>query len=272
MLNRLNLDGRVAVVTGAASGMGRAIACSLAARGCHVALADIDEAGLEATASLIGNRVRVTRHRLDVADAGAVARFPDEVVAAHGGVDVLVNNAGVALFGTFDQVAPDEFDWLMAINFSGVVNMTRAFLPHLKARPDAQIVNLSSLFGLIAPPGQTAYSAAKFAVRGFSQALRHELLAEGSNVGVTVVHPGGVRTRIASSARMGRGAPAQSEADKRRINQLLRMPPEKAGEMIVKAAERRRPRVLVGLDAGIVSILERLMPVNYWSLFPRPRR
>ena len=197
-MRRLDLNGRVAIVTGAASGIGRAIALSLARRGCHVALADIDEAGLDATASLIGNRVRVTRHRLDVADSDAVARFPDEVLAAHGGVDVLVNNAGVALGGTFEQIAPDEFDWLMAINFTGVVSMTRAFLPLLKARPDAQIVNLSSLFGLIAPPGQTAYSAAKFAVRGFSQALRHELQAECSRVGVTVVHPGGGRTRSAS--------------------------------------------------------------------------
>lgn len=271
-MRRLVLDGRVAVVTGAGSGIGRAIACSLAARGCHVALADIDETGLEATASLIGNRVRVTRHRLDVADAGAVARFPDEVVAAHGGVDVLVNNAGVALGGTFDQVAPDEFDWLMAINFSGVVNMTRAFLPHLKARPEAQLVNLSSLFGLIAPPGQTAYSAAKFAVRGFSQALRHELQAEGSHVGVTVVHPGGVRTRISSSARIARNAPVQTDEERRRFEHLLRMPPETAGEIIVRAVERRRPRVLVGIDAGLVSLLERLAPVSYWALLGKAAR
>lgn len=271
-MKRLNLKGRVAVVTGAASGIGRAVACSLAERGCHVALADIDEAGLESTASLIGNRVRVTRHRLDVADAGAVGRFPEEIIAAHGGVDVLVNNAGVALGGTFEQVAPDEFDWLMAINFSGVVNMTRAFLPHLKAQPEAQIVNLSSLFGLIAPPGQTAYSAAKFAVRGFSQALRHELLAEGSRVGVTVVHPGGVRTRIASSARIARNAPVQSEEEKRRFEHLLRMPPERAGEIIVRAAERRQARVLVGLDAGLVSVLERVAPVSYWALLGRAAR
>jgi NAD(P)-dependent dehydrogenase (short-subunit alcohol dehydrogenase family) len=156
--------------------MGRAIATSLARRGCHLALADIDDDGLQRTAAeIIAAGVRISRHHLDVSDAGAVTAFPPRVTAEHPGVDILVNNAGVALGGTFEQTAEGDFEWLFAINFWGVVRMTRAFLPLLHKSEEARIVNLSSLFGLIAPPGQTAYSASKFAVRGFSESLRHEL-------------------------------------------------------------------------------------------------
>jgi len=270
MSKRFDLDGKVAVVTGAASGIGRAVSRSLAARGCHLAICDIDEAGLEETARLIGNRVRVTRHRLDVSDGEAIAAMPREIEAAHGGVDVLVNNAGVALGGTFDIVSEAEFDWLMGINFQGVVRMTRAFLPLLKARPAAQLVNLSSLFGLVAPPGQAAYAASKFAVRGFSMALSNELLAAKSAVGVTIVHPGGVRTSIAANARVADGVPGRvREKQRERFDRALKMPPEQAGEIIVKGIERRRPRVLVGNDARIASLIERLMPVSYWRLLGR---
>jgi NAD(P)-dependent dehydrogenase (short-subunit alcohol dehydrogenase family) len=183
----LKLQGRTAVVTGAASGIGRAIATSLARRGCHLALADIDDDGLQRTAAEISAAgVRVSRHHLDVSDAAAVAAFPQRVTAEHAGVDILVNNAGVALGGAFEQVAEADFEWLFAINFWGVVRMTRAFLPLLHKSEEARIVNISSVFGLIAPPGQTAYSASKFAVRGFSESLRHELAR--TNIGVTVVH------------------------------------------------------------------------------------
>ncbi|TXM96372.1 SDR family NAD(P)-dependent oxidoreductase, partial [Methylobacterium sp. WL103] len=196
-----NLKNRTAVVTGAASGIGRALAVGLAARGCNLALADRNVAGLEETERMIAtNRVRISRHALDVADREAVAALPAVVEAAHGGLDLLVNNAGVAVGGTFDDVTEADFEWLFEINFWGVVRMTRAFLPLLRAQPEARIVNLSSLYGLIAPPGQTAYAASKFAVRGFSQALAHELA--GSSVGVTVVHPGGVATSVADSARL----------------------------------------------------------------------
>ncbi|SFR97514.1 SDR family NAD(P)-dependent oxidoreductase [Sphingomonas jatrophae] len=270
MSRRFDLAGKVAVITGAASGIGRAIALSLAARGCHLALADVNEAGLDETARLIGNSVRVTRHRLDVADAAAIAAFPAEIVAAHGGIDVLVNNAGVALGGTFELISEEDFDWLVRINFEGVVRMTRAFLPLLKGRPQAQLVNLSSLFGLVAPPGQTAYSAAKFAVRGFSEALRNELIAAGSTVGVTLVHPGGVKTSIATSARMAEGIPERLRArHQARFEKALKMPPERAGEIIVQGIERRAARVLVGTDAKLVSLIERLMPVSYWRLLGR---
>jgi short-subunit dehydrogenase len=183
-------------------------------------------------------------------------------------VDLLMNNAGVALGGTFEQVDADDFDWLMEINFGGVVRMTRAFLPLLHASDDARIVNVSSIYGIIAPPGQAAYSASKFAVRGFSSVLRHEL--EGSTVGVSVVHPGGVATRIAKNARVPAGAPADEvERGRRTMEKLLRMPPEQAGEIIVRGIERRRARILVGSDAKAAALLERLSPVGYWNLLKK---
>jgi NAD(P)-dependent dehydrogenase (short-subunit alcohol dehydrogenase family) len=268
----LNLKGRTAVVTGAGSGIGRAIAVALSRRGCHLALADIDETGLARTAEQIAAQgVRLSQHRLDVSDAQATAAFPDRVVAERGGADLLVNNAGVALGGTFEQIAESDFNWLFAINFWGVVRVTRAFLPLLRLSEEACIVNMSSIFGLIAPPGQTAYAASKFAVRGFSQALRHEL--KGTRIGVTVVHPGGVATSIAKNARAPKGVSAgQSEHERRMIESRLKMPPEVAGEIIVRGVERRKGRVLVGSDAKMISIIERLMPVSYWKLIGWARK
>jgi len=268
-LTLLKLKDRTAVVTGAAGGIGRAIATALARRGCHLALADIDEANLERTAAeLAALGVRVSRHRLDVADAGAVAAFPGVVTAEHRGVDVLVNNAGVAVGGTFEQIAPADFEWLFNINFWGVVRMTRAFLPLLRRSDEARLVNLSSLFGLIAPPGQTAYVASKFAVRGFSESLRHELAR--TRIGVTVVHPGGVATSIARNARAPQGAPvAEVLKIKKTFEAFLTMPPEVAGETIVRGVERRQPRILVGSDSRFAALVERLAPVNYWRVLAR---
>jgi NADP-dependent 3-hydroxy acid dehydrogenase YdfG len=257
---------RVAVVTGAGSGIGRATAFALARRGARLALADIDGAAAADVARAIGPAA--THHVLDVADRAAVAAFPAIVQAAHGRVDLLMNNAGVALGGTFDQVDAADFDWLMEINLFGVVRMTRAFLPLLHASDDARIVNVSSIFGIIAPPGQVAYAASKFAVRGFSNALHHEL--EGSTVGVSVVHPGGVATNIAHNARVPAGAPADEvERRRRTMQKLLRMPPERAGEIIVRGIERRRARILVGGDAKVAALLERLAPVGYWNLLKK---
>jgi len=265
----VKLRGRVAVVTGAAGGIGRGIALALARRGCDLALVDIDGAGLAATAAQAETLgVRTSRHVVDVADREAVAALPAALRAAHGRVDVLVNNAGVALGGTFEQVSEADFDWLMAINFEAVVRMTRAFLPLLRASDDARIVNISSVYGLVSPPGQSAYSASKFAVRGFSNALRHEL--EGTRIGVTVAHPGGVATAIARSARAPAGVPAEEIALRRAASEkMLRMAPERAGEIIVLAVERRRARVLVGGDAVVVALIERLAPVRYWRLLGR---
>ncbi len=273
MPESMRLAGRTAVITGAGSGIGRATALALAARGCHLALADIDHARAETTARDIKRApgregLRVSAHQLDVSNRTAVLEFPSLVLAKHSGVDLLFNNAGVGLAGTYEQVSDDDVAWLMGINFWGVVWMTRAFLPLLHKSDDARLVNISSVFGIVAPAGNVAYSASKFAVRGFSEALRWEL--EGSTVGVTVVHPGGVATNIANDARM---PDAVDEVERKRklefSRKRLRMPPEKAGEIIVRGVERRKLRVLVGWDAVALSILTRLMPVRYWSVLKR---
>lgn len=271
-MSRMELANRTAVVTGAGSGIGRALALSLAQRGCHLALGDIDAAGLARTMELLDEQgthdVRISTRVLDVADVDAVAAFPEAVLTTHPTVDLLINNAGVALGGTFAQLSADEFDWLFDINFHGVVHMTRAFLPLLQASDDARIVNLSSVFGMIAPPGQTAYVASKFAVRGFSESLRHELA--GTQVGVTVVHPGGVATAIAERARHA-VAITTEEATRQRSSarKLLRLSPNIAGETIIKGIERRRDRVLVGSDAHAIAMLVRLLPVSYWKIIAR---
>ena len=257
---------KVAVITGAGGGIGRGLAQSLAKRGCHLALADVNPHGLQETADLLHSTgVRLSQHILDVASREQVAALPAAVVAVHGQVDALFNNAGVAIGGTFEQVTEEDFEWLMDINFNGLVRMTRAFMPWLATSQEARIVNISSLFGLISPPGQTAYSASKFAVRGFSNALRHELI--GTNIGITVAHPGGVATAIAKNARVSEKVPAQDWAKQRSMaDRLLRMPSDRAAEIIVSAAERGKDRVIVGGDAKFGALLERLMPVNYWKV------
>lgn len=266
----LTLSGGTAVVTGAASGIGRASALALAARGCHLALADRDAAGLAATAeAAAAHGVRVTRHVLDVADAAAVAALPEAVLAAHDDVRVLLNAAGTSLLGRFEEVTLEEFRWLLEINFFGTVAVTKAFLPVLMRQPRAQIANISSIFGVIAPAEQTAYVASKFAVRGFSEALRHEL--EGTPVGVTVIHPGGVRTPIAVNARVPAALDReQAAARASRFTRLaLRLPAEVAAESIVNAIARRKKRLLIGHDARAAELLQRATPAHYWVLMRR---
>ncbi len=277
----MNLQNRTAVITGAASGIGRGIAVALARRGCNLALSDLNDAGLAETARIAqlahtestnrtpsGRALRISQYHLDVADRSAVAAFPAAALAAHPGADILVNNAGVAVGGTFEAVSEEDFEWLFEINFWGVVRMTRAFLPLLRKSEDARVVNLSSIYGIISPPAETAYSASKFAVRGFSHSLRHELA--NSKVGVTVVHPGGVATSIADSARVPKDMPADEVARRRALaKKALRMPPAIAGEIIVRGIERRSARVLVGNDAKFLALLERLAPVSYWKIFAR---
>src|SRR3984957_1564325 len=188
------IRGAAAAVTGAASGIGRALALELAARGCDLALADRDDAGLATLAAEIARVTpqKVTVHRVDVGEPKQIEEFAQAAIAGHPGLNIVINNAGVALMGQFNEIDQAQMDWLMNINFWGVVHGTRAFLPHLAGRSEAHIVNLSSIFGIIAPPGQTAYAAAKFAGRGFSEALPHELALAASPVRLSVVHPGGV--------------------------------------------------------------------------------
>ena len=261
------LRGGVAVITGAASGIGAALAVELARRGMHLALVDLNAAGLEATATQArAAGATVSTHAMDVADHAAVAALPAAVLAAHGHVSLLVNNAGVALGGLFEQVDAEDFDWLMDINFGATVRLRRAFLPVLARERAAQVVNVSSIFGIIAPPAQTAYAASKFAVRGFSESLRHELEMNGSTVGVTIVHPGGVRTAISENARLAKGLNAE-DVQRERANwrRLLALAPEKAAETIAVAIERRDARVLVGQDAKAAAFVQRLFPVTYWK-------
>ena len=254
----------VAVVTGAASGIGAELAAGLAAKGSHLALVDMDEDRLAQVASRLGNRgVRISTHVADVAKPDTATRLLGEVKAQHGRATMLFNNAGVALGGFFDEVPEDRFDWLMQVNFHGPVRLTRAFLPMLEAQDQAQIVNTSSVFGLIGPPEQTAYAASKFALRGFSEALRNEL--EGSTVGVSTVHPGGVNTRIVKNAILS-GDPAEAEARAAEFRKNLKLAPDKAAEIILRGVEQRRARILVGSDAKFIDLIQRLMPVRHATL------
>lgn len=263
------LSSCVAVVTGAGSGIGCALAQQLAAAGSALALADIDEAGLQQTAqSLAKSSARVTTHVVDVAKEDKVKSFAGDVQAQHGRTTLLINNAGTSLHGNFDEISLDDFRAIMDINFWGTVYGVKYFLPILQREPRAHIVNLSSVFGIIAPAGQIPYAASKFAVRGFTEALRHEL--EGSNVFVSCVHPGGIRTPIARHSRLGAAASAaKREENIARFERLARTPPDKAAAVILRGVERRSPRILIGADAYQIDFLQRLRPGSYWKLLAK---
>ena len=259
------LSGGVAVVTGAGSGIGRALAQQLAEAGAALAIADIDEAGLTQTAqSLTSKNAPVSTHVMDVADEASVSALAEDVRNRHGRVTLLINNAGVALHGNHDEFSLNDFRWLMNINFWGTVYGVQHFLPMLKREKRAHIVNLSSVFGLIAPAGQIPYAASKFAVRGFTEALRHEL--EGTNVRVSCVHPGGIRTPIARHSRLGAGASAARQEDNvARFERLAQSTPEAAAARILTGVERGDARILIGKDAHQIDILQRLRPATYWK-------
>jgi NAD(P)-dependent dehydrogenase (short-subunit alcohol dehydrogenase family) len=255
--------GRVAAVTGAGSGIGRALARELALRGAHLALSDVDELGLADTVMLCegAGPGRVTSHRVDVAERDAVYAWAEQVVDDHGRANLIVNNAGVALAASIESMSYEDFEWLMGINFWGVVHGTKAFLPHLKAAGEGHVVNVSSVFGLISVPWQAAYNSAKFAVRGFTDALRMELEMEGSPVSCTTVHPGGVKTNIAMSARIDPAVVAaygQAEAARSSFEQVARTSPDAAARQILAGVVRGRRRVLVGHDATVIDLISRL--------------
>jgi len=262
--------GGTAVLTGAASGIGLALAGELARRGSHLALIDHNTEGLERLAADLRRqhaRLHITTHAFDLGRTGAIPELAEDVFRQHRRITLLINNAGVALGGRFDEVSLEEFEWVQSVNFRAVVAMCKAFLPALRAELHPHIVNVSSVYGLAAPEGQSAYCASKFAVRGFSEVLRHELAPQG--IGVTVVHPGGVRTNIANSARVGHGVRAsaqEAEAQRQAMNRVLRLDPARAALIILTAVERRSPRVLVGGDAKFIDLLVRVRPATYWTV------
>lgn len=267
------ISGSAAAVTGAASGIGRALALELAARGCDLALADRDEAGLQQVAAEIGKVAtrKVTTHRVDVGEPAQIQEFANAAIAAHPALNIVINNAGVALLGAFNEVDQAQMEWLININFWGVVHGTRAFLPQLSKQREAHIINLSSIFGIIAPPGQTAYCAAKFAVRGFSESLRHELAMAHSPVKLSVVHPGGVLTNIVRNSRTGAGITdnARRAESIDRFDAIARTTPPAAAQRIITGIEKNQPRILIGNDAWFMDLLQRFRPATYWAVLAK---
>lgn len=265
------LQGRVAVITGAGSGIGRALAENLGAQNCRLALADINEKGLKETAdSLKAKGVEVLTRKLDVANREAVYAFADDVMKKFGEVHLVFNNAGVALGATVEDMRYEDFEWLMNINFWGVVYGTKAFLPYLKQSDEGHIVNISSIFGLIGVPTQSAYNAAKFAVRGFTESLRQELEIEGANVSCTSIHPGGIKTNIAKNARMDDGIKkitgTSGEKATAEFEKLFRTTPAEAAATIINGVKHNKRRVLIGADAVAVDTMQRLLPTTYQKL------
>ncbi len=273
-MERFAFAGRTCVVTGAASGIGAALALNLARRKAVLVLVDRDAEGLARVAGLAREvgAAGVDTYVIDLSDGGDRLDLAAKVASRHGGADLLVNNAGVALSGTFEQVSMKDFDWLMEINLHAVVRMTKAFLPQLLNRPGSHVVNVSSLFGLIAPPTQVAYATSKFGVRGFTEALRHELADRG--VSVTVVHPGGVKTNIAANARLSGPDVDGAQAARARAfaEAALTMPPEDAAQIIVAAIQARKPRLVITRAAKGADWLARLTPTRYWAVCQRAAR
>jgi len=259
-----SLKDKVVVITGAGSGIGRALAVEVARRGSLVAVSDVDEAGLAETVELVkaAGASEVRADRLDVADRAAFAAYALAVREHFGRVNVVVNNAGVTMTGDFEEITYDDFEWIMSINFWGVVTGTKEFLPHLIESGDGHVVNISSLFGLVSMPGQSTYNASKYAVRGFTEALREEMLVNGRPVGVTCVHPGGIKTGISRNGRKVASLDAE-ELDSLFEKKLARMEPSRAAEIIVNGVLGDKARVLVGLDAHLIHHAAKLAGSRY---------
>jgi NAD(P)-dependent dehydrogenase (short-subunit alcohol dehydrogenase family) len=261
----MNYDGKTAVITGAGSGIGRALAVDLAGRGANLAISDVDATRVAETAAACDRAgVQVRHYALDVADRAAVLEHADQVMADFGRVNLVVNNAGVGLMANVVDMTWEDLDWLIGINFWGVVHGTKAFLPHLIASGDGHLVNVSSVFGLIGVPSQSAYNAAKFAVRGFTEALRQEMLIAEHPVAVSCVHPGGIRTNIARDARAGEDfSPAEREKQAQDFERVARTTPEQAARTILRGVDRRKPRILIGPDAYVIAAAPRLLGAGY---------
>ena len=278
-LTRRDFVGATVVLTGAASGMGEQMARQLAAEGArtlvlvdrdveHLAEVAADLWASQGTNAALGSATTVETHVVDLADRTATIALAETILGAHPRIDLLVNNAGVALMGRFDEVSVEDVEWVLAINLRAPIILTRLLLPALKAAEGSHVINLSSLFGLIAPPGQVAYSTSKFGLRGFSEGIGVELERDG--IGVTTVHPGGIATRIARSARAADSL-SEHEVERGRAfaDRLLRMDPAKAAAVILEAARRRRTRVVVGTDAKALEWIPRVAPSRMRSLMRR---
>lgn len=264
------LQGKVAAITGAGSGIGQALAIELSKMGCEVAISDKNEMGLKETeAKVRAVGVKCTSCLLDVADREAVYAWADKVVADHGRVNLIFNNAGVALSETVESMSYDNFEWLMNINFWGVVHGTKAFLPYLKQAGEGHVINVSSVFGMIGVPTQSAYNAAKFAVRGFTESLREEMAIEGANVNVSCVHPGGIKTNIVRSSRIGEvGKAGTSDRSKavKMFDKAARTTPTEAANVIIDGVLKDKPRILIGTDARVIDTMQRLLPTGYQKI------
>ena len=262
---------KVAAITGAGSGMGRTLALNLAGRGCHLALSDVNTEGLEQTAALLKDAgVKVTADKVNVADREAMYQWADKVVADHGKVNLIFNNAGVALASTIAAVSYDELEWILGINMWGVIYGTKAFLPHLEASGEGHVINTSSLFGLCAQPTQSAYNISKFAVRGFTESLRQELDVQKSCVSATSVHPGGIKTNIARDSRANESIEQLTgkthEQGVAEFEKFFITSAEKAAETIIRAVQANKRRVVVGPDAKVLDVIVRLFPASYQRL------
>ena len=269
-----NLKGKVAAVTGAGSGIGQALAINLAKEGCSLAISDVNEQGLRNTQALLKEySVSVSAQELDVADKDAVYAWADQVVVDHGKVNLIFNNAGVALSGTVGSLSEEDYKWIMDINFWGVVYGTKAFLPHLEASGEGHIVNVSSIFGLTSQPLMSGYNASKFAVRGFTESLRQDLEITDSKVSATCIHPGGIKTNIAQSARFDKSAMdvigATKESTLKEFEKSFIHTADSAARTIIKGVKRNDRRVLIGADARVYDGIVRLFPSAYQSLFTK---
>ena len=271
-----SFDNKVAVVTGAASGMGRYLAVLLAKMGCNVAVCDVNQEELGKTAEMLSHyNVATSTHVVDVADLSQIERLREEVIARHQRVDLVFNNAGITVMSDFEQMPEADWDRVMDVNLAGVINMTRKFLPDLRSRPEAALINTSSIFGMVAVPGQSVYHATKFAVRGFTESLAREM--EGTNLQVHCVHPGHVGTNIASSAKEVEGGSTRevpvflrgmSVEERGAMFKENGMHPSRAAQIILDGVQKRRKRIFVGLDAKLIEITQRLFPQNYMRTWP----
>lgn len=265
-----SFQGKVAAISGAGSGIGQQLALLLARQGCHLSLSDIDLQGLAQTQSLLqAYKVRVSTHLVNVAEREQVQYWAEQTVREHSQVNLIFNNAGVALASTVEGASYEDLAWITNINFWGVVYGTKEFLPYIKQTQDGHIVNISSIFGIAAQPTQSAYNASKFAVRGFTESLRQELDIQRCGVSALCVHPGGVRTNIAKSARSNQSLQSlgiETDGTQQDFEKLLRTPPEKAAQKILKAIRRNQRRVLIGTDARVLDLLQRFFPAGYQQL------